>query len=41
MAGELKEVPKEFQEGLAEGERQARKMKKEIAESSVKDAEKE
>lgn len=41
MAGELKEVPKEFQDGLAEGEKQAQKIKKEIAESPVKDAEKE
>jgi len=41
MAGELKEVPKEFQEGLAEGEAEAQKMKKEIAASTVKDAEKE
>lgn len=40
MAGELKEVPKEFQQGLAEGEKQAQALKKEIAESSsVKDAE--
>ena len=37
MAGELKEVPKEFQDGLAEGEKQAQQMKKEIAAS--KDAE--
>lgn len=35
MAGELKEVPKEFQEGLAEGEIQAQKLKKEIAASST------
>lgn len=42
MAGELKEVPKEFQQGLAEGEKEAQRMKKEIAESaSIKDAEKE
>lgn len=34
MAGELKEVPKEFQEGLAEGEKMAQATKKEIAESS-------
>ena len=34
MAGELKEVPKEFQEGLAEGEKMAQQTKKEIAESS-------
>ncbi len=40
MAGELKEVPKEFQQGLVEGEKEAQRMKKEIAES-VKDAEKE
>jgi sec-independent protein translocase protein TatA len=42
MAGELKEVPKEFQEGLAEGERMAQQTKKEIAEkSSAPTAEKE
>ena len=42
MAGELKEVPKEFQEGLAEGEKMAQATKKEIAESSsAKTAEKE
>lgn len=42
MAGELKEVPKEFQDGLAEGEMQAQKLKKEIAaSSSATDAEKE
>ncbi|KAL7435111.1 hypothetical protein ACHAXM_004450 [Skeletonema potamos] len=42
MAGELKEVPKEFQEGLAEGERMAQQTKKEIAEkSSATTAEKE
>ena len=42
MAGELKEVPKEFQEGLAEGEKMAQQTKKEIAESSsVTTAEKE
>mmetsp|Transcript_27818 Transcript_27818/g.50271 ORF Transcript_27818/g.50271 Transcript_27818/m.50271 type:complete len:150 (+) Transcript_27818:195-644(+) len=34
MAGELKEVPKEFQDGLAEGEKQAQQLKKEIASSS-------
>lgn len=39
MAGELKEVPKEFQAGLAEGEKEAMKMKKEIADS-IKDADK-
>lgn len=39
MAGELKEVPKEFQAGLAEGEKEAMKMKKEIADS-ITDAEK-
>ena len=30
IAGELKEVPKEFQKGMAEGEKEAAKMKKEI-----------
>ena len=35
IAGELKEVPKEFQEGMMEGEREAMKMKKSIGE--VKD----
>jgi sec-independent protein translocase protein TatA len=40
IAGELKEVPKEFQKGLAEGEAEAVKMKKEIA-GEIKDAEKE
>jgi sec-independent protein translocase protein TatA len=40
IAGELKEVPKEFQKGLAEGEAEAAKMKKEIA-GEIKDAEKE
>jgi sec-independent protein translocase protein TatA len=30
IAGELKEVPKEFQKGMAEGEIEAAKMKKEI-----------
>lgn len=39
MAGELKEVPKEFQAGLAEGEKEAMKIKKEIA-GSIKDADK-
>ena len=29
MAGELKEVPKEFQKGIAEGEKEAQLMKKE------------
>ena len=41
MAGELKEVPKEFQQGLAEGEKQAQQMKKELSASKVEDAEKE
>ena len=41
MAGELKEVPKEFQDGLAEGEKQAQELKKEIAASSSRNAEKE
>lgn len=36
MAGELKEVPKEFQDGLAEGEASAQKLKKEIAASSTR-----
>jgi sec-independent protein translocase protein TatA len=40
IAGELKEVPKEFQKGLAEGEAEAAKMKKEIA-GEIKDVEKE
>lgn len=31
IAGELKEVPKEFQKGLDEGEKQAMEIKKEIA----------
>jgi len=44
MAGELKEVPKEFQKGIAEGEKEALKMKedsmKQIEGSgTVKDAE--
>jgi sec-independent protein translocase protein TatA len=39
MAGELKEVPKEFQAGLAEGEKMAQQTKKEIAESTSKSAE--
>jgi sec-independent protein translocase protein TatA len=30
IAGELKEVPKEFQKGLAEGEKQAQAVKKEM-----------
>ena len=34
IAGELKEVPKEFQKGLAEGEESAIRMKKEISESA-------
>lgn len=43
IAGELKEVPKEFQKGLAEGEELAKVNKEKSAESSesVKDAEKE
>lgn len=41
IAGELKEVPKEFQKGLAEGEEQAMAMKKKISSEDVKDAEKE
>ena len=34
IAGELKEVPKEFQKGLAEGEENAMQMKKELSESA-------
>lgn len=34
IAGELKEVPKEFQKGLAEGEESAIQMKKEISDSA-------
>ena len=34
IAGELKEVPKEFQKGLAEGEIQAKSLKNELLESS-------
>ena len=46
IAGELKEVPKEFQAGMQEGETQARKIQKEMNMESpkkdeVKDAEKE
>jgi len=41
IAGELKEVPKEFQKGMAEGEESARQLKKELTGSEVKDAEKE
>lgn len=41
IAGELKEVPKEFQKGLAEGEETARAMKASPTEgASVEDAEK-
>jgi sec-independent protein translocase protein TatA len=40
IAGELKEVPKEFQEGLKEGERAAAAIKKKDQEK-VLDAEKE
>lgn len=40
IAGELKEVPKEFQKGLAEGEQQAKIAKKElVGEESAKEAE--
>jgi len=35
IAGELKEVPKEFQAGLKEGEAQAAAAKKKIEESSA------
>ena len=47
IAGELKEVPKEFQAGMQEGETQARKIQKEMnlestpKKDEVKDAEKE
>ena len=41
IAGELKEIPKEFQQGMAEGEKQAKEFKKQIAGDDVKDAEKE
>jgi len=42
MAGELKEVPKEFQAGVTEGEIQAKAMKAKPAEqpTEMKDAEK-
>ena len=40
IAGELKEVPKEFQRGMEEGEAQAKAIKaKSESESPVKDAE--
>jgi len=40
IAGELKEVPKEFQAGIAEGEKEAAKMKAEIeAKSPTKSVE--
>ena len=38
IAGELKEVPKEFQAGMAEGEKAAKQAKNEIT-GNVKDAE--
>lgn len=38
IAGELKEVPKEFQAGMAEGEKQAREIKKEITGAPAEDA---
>lgn len=42
IAGELKEVPREFQAGMAEGEKQAKAIKKEIVgEPAATDAEKE
>mmetsp|Transcript_23186 Transcript_23186/g.38371 ORF Transcript_23186/g.38371 Transcript_23186/m.38371 type:complete len:138 (-) Transcript_23186:143-556(-) len=44
IAGELKEVPKEFQKGLAEGEEEAKSMKQSITgetKAAAKDAEKE
>lgn len=37
IAGELKEVPKEFQKGLAEGEQKAAEIKKEISEAEKED----
>ena len=40
IAGELKEVPKEFQAGMAEGEASAKQMKNEVL-GEAKDAEKE
>lgn len=40
IAGELKDVPKEFQKGLEEGEAQAKAVKAEMT-GDVKDAEKE
>ena len=41
IAGELKEVPKEFQKGMAEGESAANKYKKELSgeKAPVKDVE--
>lgn len=33
IAGELKEVPKEFQKGMAEGEKQAKVMKENVEKS--------
>jgi sec-independent protein translocase protein TatA len=39
IAGELKEVPKEFQKGLDEGEQQAMAMKKEISAADVEKVE--
>jgi sec-independent protein translocase protein TatA len=42
IAGELKEVPREFQAGMAEGEKQAKAIKKEIVgEPAATDADKE
>ncbi len=35
IAGELKEVPKEFQAGMAEGEAQAKAMKEQTAETEI------
>jgi len=40
IAGELKEVPKEFQAGLAEGEQQAKAMKAEMSSEDAKIEEK-
>ena len=38
IAGELKEVPKEFQKGLAEGEKKAAEIKKEISDAEKEDS---
>ena len=39
IAGELKEVPKEFQKGLAEGEQLAQQAKKEISVEAKEESE--